>query len=187
MSRIDLGLKGSLHHRVDDHGDVEVWVRDYGMSAAHQDEVWLKWRAGESFSAIARSLGLPLQHVRRFLAQTGGVRRPPPRRRIQHLTMAEREEISRGLAMGCSARTIATRIRRSPSTIAREIARNGGRTSYRAATADEQAYQRARRPKPARLAKNPLFVHWSRKNSRPAGRLSRSSAGCAISSTTTSR
>ncbi|MFD3461001.1 transposase [Nocardia fluminea] len=93
--------------------------------------------------------------MRRFLAQTGGVRRPPPQRRIQHLTMAEREEISRGLARGCSARTIATRIRRSPSTIAREIARNGGRTSYRAATADEQAYQRARRPKPASLANNP--------------------------------
>ncbi|WP_455749548.1 helix-turn-helix domain-containing protein [Nocardia fluminea] len=89
--------------------------------------------------------------------------------------MAEREEISRGLARGCSARTIATRIRRSPSTIAREIARNGGRTSYRAATA-EPDWRTTR-----------AYVHWSRKNSRPAGRLSRSPAGCAISSTTTSR
>ncbi|WP_439956422.1 IS30 family transposase, partial [Nocardia gamkensis] len=129
-------------------------MRDYGMSAARQNEVWRRWRAGESFSAIARALGLPLQHVRRFLAQTGGVHRPPPRRRSQHLTMAEREEISRGLAAGCSARTIAVCLGRSPSTIAREIVRNGGRAAYRAATADQRAYQRARRPKPAKLARN---------------------------------
>ncbi|WP_413232839.1 helix-turn-helix domain-containing protein [Nocardia salmonicida] len=69
---------------------------------------------------------MPLQHVRRFLAQTGGIQRRQTRRRIQHLTMAEREEISRGLAAGSSARTIATGLNRSPSTIAREIARNGG-------------------------------------------------------------
>nr|WP_167490786.1 IS30 family transposase [Nocardia terpenica] len=127
------------------------------MSAARQDEVWRRWRAGESFSAISRALGVRLQHVRRFLAQTGGVRRPPPRRRIQHLTMAEREEISRGLAMGCSARAIAVFLGRSPSTIAREIARNGGRAAYRAALADHQAYHRARRPKPAKLARYPLL------------------------------
>lgn len=124
------------------------------MSTARQDEVWRRWRAGESFSAIARSLELPLQHVRRFLAQTGGVRRPPPQRRSQHLTMAEREEISRGLAAGRSARTIAVCLGRSPSTISREIARNGGRADYRAAAADHRAYQRARRPKPAKLVRN---------------------------------
>ncbi|MFE3262619.1 IS30 family transposase [Nocardia sp. NPDC059091] len=127
------------------------------MSAARQDELWRRWRAGESFSAIARSLEMPLQHVRRFLAQTGGIRRPPSRRRIQYLTMAEREEISRGLARGRSARAIAASLGRSPSTIAREIARNGGRTAYRAAMADHRAYQRARRPKPAKLARNPLL------------------------------
>ncbi|MGW6620137.1 IS30 family transposase [Nocardia sp. NPDC055002] len=127
------------------------------MSAARQDEVWRRWRAGESFSAIARSLGMPLQHVRRFLAQTGGIQRRPTRRRIQHLTMVEREEISRGLAAGSSARTIATGLNRSPSTIAREIARNGGAGAYRAAVADQRAYHRARRPKPAKLLQNPML------------------------------
>jgi IS30 family transposase len=69
--------------------------------------------------------------------------------------IADREEISRGLAMGCSARTIAVSLGRSPSTISREIARNGGRSAYRAAAADQLAYQRARRPKPAKLAACP--------------------------------
>uniref|UniRef100_UPI0038995CB8 transposase n=1 Tax=Nocardia stercoris TaxID=2483361 RepID=UPI0038995CB8 len=71
--------------------------------------------------------------------------------------MAEREEISRGLATGRSAREIAASLRRSPSTIARETARSGGRTAYRAAMADQRAYQRARRPKHANLARNPLL------------------------------
>ncbi|QVI19504.1 IS30 family transposase [Nocardia tengchongensis] len=71
--------------------------------------------------------------------------------------MAEREEISRGLAKGRSAREIAATLGRSPSTIAREVARNGGRTAYRAAMADHRAYQRARRPKFAKLARNPLL------------------------------
>lgn len=71
--------------------------------------------------------------------------------------MAEREEISRGLAMGYSARAIAILLGRSPSTIAREITRNGGCAAYRAAVADQRAYQRARRPKPAKLAKYPLL------------------------------
>ncbi|MEU4841268.1 helix-turn-helix domain-containing protein [Nocardia testacea] len=65
------------------------------------------------------------------------------------LTAAEREEISRGLTMGCSARMIAVSLGRSPSTISREIARHGGRNAYRAAVADQPACQRARRPKPA--------------------------------------
>ncbi|WP_455429519.1 IS30 family transposase [Nocardia beijingensis] len=127
------------------------------MTTARQDELWRRWRAGEPISVIAWTLEMPLQHVQRFLAQTGGVRQSPPRRRVQHLTMAEREEISRGVARGCSAREIAALLGRSPSTIAREIARNGGRTNYRAAAADERAYQRARRPKPAKLARSPLL------------------------------
>ncbi|MFI5720604.1 IS30 family transposase [Nocardia sp. NPDC051750] len=71
------------------------------------------------------------------------------------MTLTEREEISRGPAMGCSARVIAVSLGRSPSTISREIARNGGRSVYRAAAADQLAYQRARRPKPAKLAACP--------------------------------
>uniref|UniRef100_UPI003571005C helix-turn-helix domain-containing protein n=1 Tax=Nocardia testacea TaxID=248551 RepID=UPI003571005C len=64
---------------------------------------------------MSRSVGIPLQHVRRFLAQTGGVRKRPRVPQSRHLTPAEREEISRGLAMGCSARMIAVSLGRSPS------------------------------------------------------------------------
>ncbi|WP_210436879.1 IS30 family transposase [Nocardia rhamnosiphila] len=130
-------------------------MRDYGLSPAGQDELWRRWRAGESLSSMSRSLGIPLQHVRRFLAQTGGVRKRPRARQSRHLTLTEREEISRGLAMGCSARMIAVSLGRSPSTISREIARNGGQNTYRAAAADQLACQRARRPKPAKLAACP--------------------------------
>jgi IS30 family transposase len=93
-----------------------------------------------------------MQHVRRFLAQTGGVRRLPPQRSAHHLTIHEREEISRGIAAGHAARSIARRLGRAASSISREIARNGGRTDYRAQTAKARAQRRARRPKPAKLA-----------------------------------
>jgi IS30 family transposase len=78
----------------------------------------------------------------------------PRRRRIDHLTLVEREEISRGIAAGLSARMIARRIDRPSSTVSREIARNGGRGAYRALVADAAAFERARRPKPSKLAAN---------------------------------
>ncbi|MEU2032643.1 helix-turn-helix domain-containing protein [Nocardia amamiensis] len=129
-------------------------MRDYGLSAGQEDEVWRQWRAGEPLSVIARSVGVPVHHVRRFLAQTGGVRQPSVRRRNLHLSLTEREEISHGLAAGCSARAIARRLSRPSSTISREISRNGGRVDYRAAAADVQAYRRARRPKMTKLAQD---------------------------------
>ncbi len=101
-SRNDLGLNRLVHQRVDNHVGVEGSVLDYGLSPAGQDELWRRWCAGESLSSMSRSLEIPLQHVRRFLAQTGGVRRPPRALQNRHLTLTEREEISRGLAMGCS-------------------------------------------------------------------------------------
>ncbi|WP_444979985.1 helix-turn-helix domain-containing protein [Nocardia grenadensis] len=80
--------------------------------------------------------------------------------------------------MGCSARMIAVSLGRSPSTISREIARNGGQNTYRAAVADQLAYQRARRPKPAKLAAHPCGCWW-RTSSNLCGRPSRSPGGCA--------
>jgi IS30 family transposase len=71
------------------------------------------------------------------------------------LTEPEREEISRGLASGHSLRTIAHRLRRAPSTVSREIHRNGGAGRYRAQRADRRAWARARRPKRCRLACRP--------------------------------
>ncbi|MFI1369250.1 IS30 family transposase [Streptomyces griseochromogenes] len=98
-----------------------------------------------------------MHHVRRFLYQSGGVRQAPQQRSKRHLTGSEREEISRGIAAGESARRLAKRLGRSASTVSREIARNGGRDHYRAAPADAAAYARGRRPKQAKLAQQPAL------------------------------
>jgi IS30 family transposase len=123
------------------------------MSCAVQEEVWASWRVGDSLSRIARGQRMPLQHVRRYLMQTGGVRVVPPRRSPRQLSVGEREEISRGIAAGCSARTIAARLGRSHTSVSREIVRNGGRERYRAERADAAAWQWARRPKTAKLVR----------------------------------
>jgi DNA-binding CsgD family transcriptional regulator len=102
-------------------------VRSWGLSAAEQDEVWVRWRQGESLRLIARRLGKRGPSVRAFVLQTGGLQRHPPRRAPRSLTMAEREEISRGVAAGESCRQIAARLGRAPSTVSRELTRNGGR------------------------------------------------------------
>ncbi|MGI5142949.1 helix-turn-helix domain-containing protein [Streptomyces sp. CA-106110] len=132
---------------------------------------------GQSFSLMGRALGAPMHHVRRFLYQSGGVRQAPQQRSTRHLTGGEREEISRGMAAGESARQLARRLGRSPSTVSREITRNGGRERYRAASADAAAYTRGRRPKQASSPNGPLCKRWWRPNWHCAGRQSRSGAG----------
>jgi IS30 family transposase len=117
--------------------------------------LWERWKRGESVSEIGRALDRAPSSVHYALRQRGGIAPPPRRRREQALTAAEREEISRGVAAGRSARQIAGRLGRSPSTVTRELARNGGRRGYRAAAADEQAWQRARRPQRCKLAREP--------------------------------
>lgn len=136
---------------------VEAQVRDYRFSPAQQDEIWRRWREGQSFSLTGRALGAPMHHVRQFLYQSGGIRLTPQHRSKRHLTGSEREEISRGIAAGESARQPAKRLGRSPSTVSREIARNGSRNRYRAALADAVAYERGRRPKQAKLAQRPAL------------------------------
>ena len=145
-------------------------MQSWGLSAAEQDEVWRRWRQGESLRLIARRLGKRGPSVRAFVLQTGGVQRHPPRRAPRCLSMAEREEISRGVAAGEPCRQIAARLGRAPSTVSRELARNGGRHRYRAQAADAAAYQRALRPKPAKLVLRPrlrsvveakLALRWS--------------------------
>jgi IS30 family transposase len=145
-------------------------VRSWGLSAAEQDEVWARWRQGESLRLIARRLGKRGPSIRAFVLQTGGVQRHPPRRALRCLSMAEREEISRGVAAGEPCRQIAARLGRAPSTVSRELARNGGRYHYRAQAADAVAFRRAQRPKPAKLLAEPrlravveakLALRWS--------------------------
>jgi IS30 family transposase len=145
-------------------------VRSWGLSAQEQDEVWARWRRGESLRLIARQLGKRVPSVRAFVLQTGGVQRHPPRRAQRSLSMAEREEVSRGVAAGEPGRQIAARLGRALSTVSRELARNGGRGRYRAQAADAAAFRRAQRPKPAKLVTEPrlravveakLAVRWS--------------------------
>lgn len=158
-------------------------MRDYGVSPAQQDEIWRRWREGQSFSLIGRALGAPMQIVRRFLHQSGGVRITPKQRSERHLSGSEGEEISRGIA--AAGRQLAGRLGRSPSTVSREIARNGGRDRYRAASADEAAYARGRRPKQAKLAQRPALRTWARRSRLCAGLPIRSQGGCADSSLVT--
>lgn len=123
-------------------------------TAELKSEIWDKYQRGESLWSIARSIDRPSSSIYRLLSPTGGIRPPVRKRSKWALTLAEREEISRGLVTGHSIRAIAARLDRSPWTISREIARNGGLDCYRAVRADAAAWHRARRPKPCKLARH---------------------------------
>jgi len=132
-------------------------MRSFGMSEQQVEQVWVGFRAGESLSRIGRREGVPLQHVRRYLNQHGGVRPLPASRSPRQLTVVQREEISRGVARGESFRVIAAGLGCAHTTVSREVARNGGRDAYRAAAADVAAFARARRPKVSKLALSPAL------------------------------
>ncbi len=128
-------------------------------SASDKAKLWDLWERGESLKAIGRLFDRPSSSIYGLLAPSGGIRPPPRKRSRLSLTLCEREEISRGLASHHSLRTIAAQLGRSPSTISREINRNGGADGYRAAQADQAAWDRTRRPKRCKLAGNPLLSH----------------------------
>jgi hypothetical protein len=129
-------------------------VGPVGFSVEQQNLLWVMWRRGDSIREMERTLGETLPRIRRFLRQWGGIPPVPRQRRASHLSLVEREEISRGIAAGLTARSIVGRIGRPPSTVSREIVRNGGRDAYRALAADAAAFERARRPKVSKLAAN---------------------------------
>jgi IS30 family transposase len=114
--------------------------------------MWNRWKAGQSLNAIGRVLGKDKQVIHFLLARHGGIAPPVRRRSRRALTLAEREDISRGIASGSSLRVIAQHLSRTASTISRELARHGGRAQYRANQADQQAWGSALRPKACRLA-----------------------------------
>ena len=126
-----------------------------GFTAAEKTELWDRWRRGESLKAIGRAFGKPSSSIYCQVAPHGGIRPAPRRRSRLALTLAEREEISRGIAAHQTARSMARLLGRSPSTVSRELSRNGGHDRYRAALADEKAWVRTRRPKRCKLAINP--------------------------------
>lgn len=116
--------------------------------------MWDRWRKGDSLETIAQLFERGHSSVQRILQEAGGIRPAQRRRSALALTLAEREEISRGVAAGRSLRWIAVSMGRACSTVSREIRRNGGRRAYRASTADQAAWDRARRPKTCRLVRN---------------------------------
>jgi IS30 family transposase len=141
-----------------------------GLSHEQKAFLWSRWKAGDSVSDIARALEVAGSRVHYVLERTGGILPLLPRRSAKALTLAEREDISRGVAAGYSARRIATLLQRPTCTVTRELARNGGRSAYRAGEAEASAWGRAKRPKRCRLAANSqlrylvsgkLSVNWS--------------------------
>ncbi len=126
-------------------------------TAEQKTEMWDRWQHGESLSAIGRVFDRPSSSIFSQLSPTGGIRPPPRHRTRLALTLCEREEISRGIACDLSLRTIANELGRSPSTISREVNRNGGLKAYRASEADKATWDRAHRPKPCKLAQHPML------------------------------
>ena len=126
-----------------------------GFTTAEKTELWDRWQRGESLKAIGRAFGKPSSSIYNQVAPHGGIRPVPRCRSRLALTLSEREEISRGIAGQQSARSMARLLGRSPSTVSRELSRNGGYDRYRAALADDKAWVRSRRPKRCKLANNP--------------------------------
>ncbi len=126
-----------------------------GFTAAEKTELWDRWKRGESLKAIGRAFGKQSSSIYFLVAPHGGIRPAERRRSKLALTLAEREVISRGVTAHRSARSIAKLLGRSPSTVSREMDRNGGYDHYRATLADENAWARSRRPKCCKLATNP--------------------------------
>jgi IS30 family transposase len=127
------------------------------FSAADEAEIWARLRAGHAAKPTARALGLTTGGVRAYLVRCGGIRPTQRRRSPGRLSLADREEISRGLAAGLSLRSIAAGLGCAPSTVSREVAGHGGRGQYRATPADQQAWSRARRWKVCKLATRPML------------------------------
>jgi IS30 family transposase len=140
------------------------------LSLTQRTEIWSRWKSGQSLHEIGRAYGKPHSCIRCLLLPRGGI--PPAARRRSHLALnlAEREDISRGIASGSPLREIARHLDRAASTVSREVTRHGGRPAYRAHEADNQAWESAWRPKTCLLALHPrlrevvaskLILDWS--------------------------
>ena len=130
---------------------------DHGRRLSYEDHVEIQRRVseGETFASAAAAVGCSTKSIQRFMARTGGMMPRSRARSPLRLSLAEREELSRGLMAGDSLRQIAARLGRAASTISREVAWNGHRDRYRAWRAEKTAARRARRPKPEKLATHP--------------------------------
>jgi IS30 family transposase len=127
-------------------------ARQRGLTAAQKADLWWRWKEGQTLTEIGLALGKHAASIQGVLLVRGGI---APRARTRSrlaLTLVEREEISRGIARGDSARSIARALGRPASTVCRELARHRGRRFYRAADADLESLKSARRPKECKLA-----------------------------------
>ncbi len=123
-----------------------------GFTAVQSGELWDRWQRGEGLTSIGRALGKPSSCIFSHIRPSGGIRPRVRRRSRLALRLAEREEISRGVVAERSIRSIASALGRAPSTVSREISRNGGYRRYRAVVADKRAWKEALRPKICKLA-----------------------------------
>jgi len=123
-------------------------------SEAQKTMMWDRWQQGDSMNVIAGLFDRAHSSVQGILSKTGGIRPPRRTRSRLSLTLSEREEISRGIVAGHTLRSMAALLGRAPSTVSREINRNGGRRAYRANKADQAAWDRAHRPKLCKLVEN---------------------------------
>jgi IS30 family transposase len=128
--------------------------KDRGLAPEQMAELWRRWKAGEYLREIGKAIGRDSGTVHWHIKQRGGLAPAARVRSDRHLSLADREEISRGLVAGKSLRSIALGLERPVSTISREVKRNGGRQAYRAVAADDCAWTKATRPKTWRLAGN---------------------------------
>jgi len=124
-----------------------------------KSEIWDRWQRGESMSSIGRLFDRDSSSIYPLLSRTGGIRPAKRMRSRLALTLVEREEISRGIVAQHTIRSMALSLGRSPSTVSREVRRNGGYNQYRAALADERAWAQTRRPKRCKLATSPWLRH----------------------------
>ena len=122
------------------------------FSGNRKSQMWERWRQGDTQREIARLLERPPSSVFKQLSRTGGIQPAARSRSSRALSLDEREVISRGLASGKSLRAIALELKRAPSTISREVERNGGSINYRATAADQATWERVSRPKVYKLA-----------------------------------
>ena len=116
--------------------------------------MWDRWQQGETLGSIARLFDRYHSSIEGIISKSGGIRPAPRLRSSRCLSLSEREDISRGIVKGQSIRFIATSLNRAPSTISREINRNGGLNKYRASQADKAAWDRAHRPKICKLVEH---------------------------------
>ncbi len=125
-----------------------------GLAAEQMAELWQRWKAGQSMNGIGQALGRDRSSIHYVVRCRGGIAPVVRRRSRLALTLVEREDISRGIAVGWSIRRIADELGRSASTVSREVTRHGGRSDYRATEADAGAWEATLRPKPCLLGVN---------------------------------